>query len=99
LEYKVKNVVITVPAYFNDAQRQATIDAGLLAGLNVLQILNEPTAAAIAYSHQIKGDVPKNILIYDSGGGKFDVAAVVTDKGISMFELYISIVRCLRTEI
>ncbi len=81
LGYKVKNAVITVPAYFNDAQRQATKDAGLLAGLNVLQILNEPTAAAIAYSHQIKDDVRKNILVYDLGGGTFDVAVVVIDKG------------------
>ncbi len=81
LGYKVENAVITVPAYFNDAQRQATKDAGLLAGLHVMQILNEPTAAAIAYTHQIKDDVPKNILIYDLGGGTFDVAIVVIDKG------------------
>ncbi len=81
LGYKVKNAVITVPAYFNDAQRRATKDAGLLAGLHVMQILNEPTAAAIAYSHQIKDDVPKNILIYDLGGGTFDVSVVVIDKG------------------
>ncbi len=81
LGYKVENAVITVPAYFNDAQRQATKDAGHLAGLNVLQILNEPTAAAIAFSHQIKDDIRKNILIYDLGGGTFDVAVVVIDKG------------------
>ncbi|CAK9253651.1 unnamed protein product, partial [Sphagnum jensenii] len=81
LGYKVKNAVITVPAYFNDAQRQATKDAGLLAGLHVMQILNEPTAAAIAYTHQIKDDIRKNILIYDLGGGTFDVAVVVIDKG------------------
>jgi len=81
LGYEVKNAVITVPAYFNDAQRQATKDAGNLAGLNVLQILNEPTAAAIAYCHQIKDDFRKNILIYDLGGGTFDVAVVVIDKG------------------
>jgi molecular chaperone DnaK (HSP70) len=81
LGYEVKNAVITVPAYFNDAQRQATKHAGLLAGLNVMQILNEPTAAAIAYTHQIKDDVRKNILIYDLGGGTFDVAVVVIDKG------------------
>jgi L1 cell adhesion molecule like protein len=80
LEYEVKNAVITVPAYFNDAQRQATKDAGELAGLNVLQILNEPTAAAIAYNHQIKDDFRKNVLIYDLGGGTFDVAIVVIDK-------------------
>ncbi len=81
LGHEVKNAVITVPAYFNDSQRQATKDAGLLAGLNVMQILNEPTAAAIAYTHQIKDDVQKNILIYDLGGGTFDVAVVVIDKG------------------
>ncbi len=81
LGYDVESAVITVPAYFNDAQRQATKDAGNLAGLNVLQILNEPTAAAIAYSHQIKDDFRKNILIYDLGGGTFDVAVVVLDKG------------------
>ncbi len=81
LGYEVKNAVITVPAHFNDAQRQATKDAGDLAGLKVLQILNEPTAAAIAYSHQIKDDFRKNILIYDLGGGTFDVAVVVIDKG------------------
>ncbi|HEY6435780.1 MAG TPA: Hsp70 family protein, partial [Ignavibacteriaceae bacterium] len=81
LGYEVKNAVITVPAYFNDAQRQATKDAGNLAGLNILQILNEPTAAAIAYSHQIKDDFRKNVLIYDLGGGTFDVAVVVIDKG------------------
>jgi molecular chaperone DnaK (HSP70) len=81
LNYEVENAVITVPAYFNDAQRQATKDAGNLAGLNVLQILNEPTAAAIAYSHQIKDDFRKNILVYDLGGGTFDVAVVVIDKG------------------
>jgi L1 cell adhesion molecule like protein len=81
LGYEVENAVITVPAYFNDAQRQATKDAGLLAGLHVMQILNEPTAAAIAYTHQIKDDVRKNILIYDLGGGTFDVAVVVIDKG------------------
>jgi L1 cell adhesion molecule like protein len=80
LGFKVKNAVITVPAYFNDAQRQATKDAGVIAGLKVLQILNEPTAAAIAYSHQIKDEIRKNVLIYDLGGGTFDVAVVVIDK-------------------
>jgi molecular chaperone DnaK (HSP70) len=81
LGYKVESAVITVPAYFNDAQRQATKDAGVLAGLNVMQILNEPTAAGIAYTHQIKNFIRKNILIYDLGGGTFDVAVVVIDKG------------------
>jgi L1 cell adhesion molecule like protein len=81
LGYKVDKAVITVPAYFNDAQRQATKDAAAIAGLHVLQILNEPTAAAIAYYHQMKDDTKKNILIYDLGGGTFDVAIVVIDKG------------------
>jgi molecular chaperone DnaK (HSP70) len=71
----------TLPACFNDAQRQGTKDARLLAGLNVMQILNEPTAVAIAYTHQIKDDVRKNILIYDLVGGTFDVVIVVIDKG------------------
>jgi molecular chaperone DnaK (HSP70) len=80
LEYKIDNAVITVPAYFNDAQRQATKDAAAIAGLHVLQILNEPTAAAIAYYHQMKDDAKKRILIYDLGGGTFDVAIAVIDK-------------------
>jgi len=63
----VKDAVITVPAYFNDAQRQATKDAGAIAGLNVLRIINEPTAAAIAYGLDKKG-VSKNVLIFDCGG-------------------------------
>ena len=64
----VKSAVITVPAYFNDAQRQATKDAGAVAGLNVLRIINEPTAGAIAYGLDKMGDEEKNILIYDLGG-------------------------------
>lgn len=64
----VKNVVITVPAYFNDSQRQATKDAGAIAGLNVLRIINEPTAAAIAYGLEKTKEGEKNILIYDCGG-------------------------------
>ena len=65
---EVKNAVVTVPAYFNDSQRQATKDAGAISGLNVLRIINEPTAAAIAYGLDKKGD-EKNVLIFDLGGG------------------------------
>jgi L1 cell adhesion molecule like protein len=70
---EVKNAVVTVPAYFNDAQRQATKDAGAIAGLNVLRIINEPTAAAIAYGLDKKGG-ERNVLIFDLGGGTFDVS-------------------------
>ena len=68
----VSDAVITVPAYFSDAQRQATKDAGLIAGLNVLRIINEPTSAALAYGFN-KGE-PKKIMVYDLGGGTFDVS-------------------------
>jgi L1 cell adhesion molecule like protein len=78
----VKNAVITVPAYFNDAQRQATKDAGLIAGLNVLRIINEPTAAAIAYGLDKKNETEKNVLIFDLGGGTFDVSLLTIDEGI-----------------
>jgi len=79
---EVKNAVVTVPAYFNDAQRQATKDAGTIAGLNVLRIINEPTAAAIAYGLDKKGQGERNILIYDLGGGTFDVSLLTIDDGI-----------------
>jgi len=79
---EVKDAVITVPAYFNDSQRQATKDAGLIAGLNVLRIINEPTAAAIAYGLDKKGHGEKNILIYDLGGGTFDVTIMAIEDGI-----------------
>jgi len=79
---KVQNAVITVPAYFNDAQRQATTDAGRIAGLNVLRIINEPTAAAIAYGLDNKCDDEKNVLIFDLGGGTFDVSLLTIDEGI-----------------
>ncbi|EKX51038.1 heat shock protein 70 [Guillardia theta CCMP2712] len=79
---EVKHAVITVPAYFNDSQRQATKDAGLIAGLNVLRIINEPTAAAIAYGLEKKGSGERNILIYDLGGGTFDVSLLTIDDGI-----------------
>jgi len=77
-----KNAVITVPAYFNDSQRQATKDAGLIAGLNVLRIINEPTAAAIAYGLDKKGAGEKNVLIFDLGGGTFDVSLLTIEEGI-----------------
>ena len=79
---KVTDVVITVPAYFNDSQRQATKDAGTIAGLNVLRILNEPTAAAIAYGMDKKISEVKNVLVYDIGGGTFDVSIVTIGEGI-----------------
>ena len=78
---EVKDAVITVPAYFNDAQRQATKDAGAIAGLNVLRIINEPTAAAIAYGlEKTKGE--KNILIFDCGGGTHDISILTIDDGV-----------------
>ncbi|CAD1810014.1 Heat shock protein SSA2 [Candida parapsilosis] len=79
----VKDAVVTVPAYFNDSQRQATKDAGLIAGLNVLRIINEPTAAAIAYGLDKKGSKGEhNVLIFDLGGGTFDVSLLTIDEGI-----------------
>jgi L1 cell adhesion molecule like protein len=78
----VTSAVITVPAYFNDGQRQATKDAGAIAGLNVLRIINEPTAAAIAYGLDKKGKGESNILIFDLGGGTFDVSLLTIDDGI-----------------
>lgn len=83
---KVKDAVITVPAYFNDSQRQATKDAGAIAGLNVLRIINEPTAAALAYGldKNLTGD--KNVLIFDLGGGTFDVSILSISEG-SLFEV------------
>jgi len=81
----VKDAVVTVPAYFNDAQRQATKDAGYIAGLNVLRIVNEPTAAALAYGLDKKGTAERNVLIFDLGGGTFDVSVLAIDDG--MFEV------------
>merc|ERR1712024_225793 len=81
----VKNVVVTVPAYFNDSQRQATKDAGKISGLNVLRIINEPTAAAIAYGldkKQSGHDEEQNVLIFDLGGGTFDVSLLSIDDGV-----------------
>ena len=81
---EVKDAVVTVPAYFNDSQRQATKDAGAIAGLNVLRIINEPTAAAIAYGLDKKGrgGGEQNVLIFDLGGGTFDVSLLTIDDGI-----------------
>uniref|UniRef100_A0A7E4ZU64 Heat shock protein 70 n=1 Tax=Panagrellus redivivus TaxID=6233 RepID=A0A7E4ZU64_PANRE len=84
LGHPVRDAVITVPAYFNDAQRQATKDAGAIAGLNVLRIINEPTAAALAYGLDKKG-AEQNVLIFDLGGGTFDVSILTIADG--MFEV------------
>lgn len=83
---QVKDAVVTVPAYFNDSQRQATKDAGVIAGLNVMRIINEPTAAALAYGldKNLKGE--RNVLIFDLGGGTFDVSILTIDEG-SLFEV------------
>merc|ERR1711957_535436 len=78
----VKSAVVTVPAYFNDSQRQATKDAGTISGLNVLRIINEPTAAAIAYGLDRQSEQEKNILIFDLGGGTFDVSLLAIEEGI-----------------
>ena len=78
----VTDAVITVPAYFNDSQRQATKDAGSIAGLNVLRIINEPTAAAIAYGLDKKSSKERNVLIFDCGGGTFDVSILTIDDSI-----------------
>ena len=82
LGFPVKDAVVTVPAYFNDAQRQATKDAGVIAGLNVIRIINEPTAAAIAYGLDKKTNGEQNVLIFDLGGGTFDVSLLTIDDGV-----------------
>merc|ERR1719228_1165327 len=84
LGHEVKDAVVTVPAYFNDSQRQATKDAGVIAGINVLRIINEPTAAAIAYGLDKKNssDKESNVLIFDLGGGTFDVSILTIEGGI-----------------
>merc|ERR1712107_49017 len=84
LGQEVKDAVVTVPAYFNDSQRQATKDAGVIAGLNIIRIINEPTAAAIAYGLDKKktGDKEANVLIFDLGGGTFDVSILSIEGGI-----------------
>lgn len=82
LSKTITMAVVTVPAYFNDSQRLATKDSGAIAGLNVLRIINEPTAAAIAYGLDKKGAGEKNVLIFDLGGGTFDVSLLTIDEGI-----------------
>jgi len=83
LGHEVKDAVVTVPAYFNDSQRQATKDAGVISGINVLRIINEPTAAAIAYGlDKKKGAAECNVLIFDLGGGTFDVSILTIEEGI-----------------
>ena len=78
----VTDVVITIPASFNDSQRQATKDAGRVAGLNVLRIINEPTAAAMAYGLDKKSKVERKVLIFDLGGGTFNVSVLSIEDGI-----------------
>jgi heat shock protein 1/8 len=79
---EVKDAVITVPAYFNDSQRQATKDAGVIAGLNILRIINEPTAAALAYGLDKKKSGEQNVIIFDCGGGTHDVSLITIDEGV-----------------
>ena len=86
LGQKITDAVVTVPAYFNDSQRQATKDAGRIAGMNVLRIINEPTAAALAYGLDKNLKSEKNVLIFDLGGGTFDVSILTIDEG-SIFEV------------
>jgi heat shock protein 5 len=82
LGQKVTNAVVTVPAYFNDNQRAATKDAGTIAGLNVLRVVNEPTAAALAYGLDKQSESERQIIVYDLGGGTFDVSALTVDSGV-----------------
>lgn len=82
LTAKVKKAVVTVPAYFNDSQRQATKDAGTISGMDILRIINEPTAAAIAYGLDTKHTGERHILIYDLGGGTFDVSLLTIEEGV-----------------
>ena len=82
LGYSVTNAVITVPAYFNDSQRQATKDAGTICGLNVLRIINEPVAASVAYGLGTETTGERNVLVFDLGGGSFDVSLLTIEEGI-----------------
>jgi molecular chaperone DnaK (HSP70) len=82
----INNAVITVPAYFNDSQRQATKNAGIISGLNVLRIINEPTAAAIAYGLDKIAVGERNVLIFDLGGGTCDVSLLTIEEGIFAVE-------------
>ena len=81
LGYEVKDAVITVPAYFNQAQKMATKDAGKIAGLNVLRIINEPTAASLAFDIENRTVDDRNILVFDFGGGTFDVTVLCIGNG------------------
>ena len=85
---QVDSAVITVPAYFNDSQRNATKDAGRIAGLEVKRIINEPTAAAIAYGLDKKSEKEQNVLIFDLGGGTFDCSLLTIEDGISEVKAY-----------
>lgn len=78
----MSKAVITVPAYFNDAQRQATRDAGKLAGLEVLRIINEPTAASLAYGIGLDKSVVQTVAVYDLGGGTFDISVLQIQDGV-----------------
>ena len=82
LGHNVTDAVVTVPAYFNDSQRQATKDAGIIAGLNIKRIINEPTAAALAYGLDKRSSKESNVLIFDLGGGTFDCSLLAIDNGI-----------------
>jgi heat shock protein 1/8 len=82
LKKEVTKAVISVPAYFNETQRQATLNAGEIAGLNVLRIINEPSAAAFAYGIEKYSEEEHNILVYDFGGGKLDVSIITIEKGV-----------------
>merc|ERR1719330_1651624 len=82
LGQNVTHAVVTVPAYFNDAQRAATKDAGTISGLNVIRIINEPTAAAIAYGLNENTSEEKNVLVFDLGGGTFDVSLLTIADGV-----------------
>jgi molecular chaperone DnaK (HSP70) len=82
LSTTITSAVVTVPAYFNDSQRQATKDAGSIVGLDVLRILNEPTAAALAYGLNLNATGKRNILVFDLGGGTFDVSLLTIEGNI-----------------
>jgi molecular chaperone HscA len=82
LDEKISKAVITVPAYFNDSQRQATRDAGKLAGLDVLRIINEPTAASLAYGIGLNREESKTVAVYDLGGGTFDITLLNIENGV-----------------
>lgn len=82
MDSEIHQAVITVPAYFTDSQRQATRDAGMMAGLDVLRIINEPTAASMAYGIGLKADEIKKVMVYDFGGGTFDVSVLRIENGI-----------------